>query len=147
MTNTYEYMDESSIDMSLKCIICSDPYINPCSTPCDHTFCRSYITKWIEENDRWPSCRKKPITINGLKSTNRVVFDIFDRLLVRCKDCRKSNIQRGNFDDHSNKYCLKTFISCSAADLKCPWEGPRDGFQIHLSKCHYEMIRTILGNY
>jgi hypothetical protein len=146
MANSYEYMDESSIDISLKCVICSDPYINPCSTPCDHTFCRSCITKWIEEKDRCPACGKKPITIQGLRATNRIVFDILDRLLVRCKACRQSNIQRDNFDEHSNKYCLKTFLSCSAADLKCPWQGPRDQFQAHVTVCHYEIMRPLLGN-
>jgi ubiquitin conjugation factor E4 B len=120
MKDNYEYMDESSIDVSLKCVICSDPYINPCSTLCDHTFCRSCITKWIGENDRCPACRKKPLTIQGLKATNRIVFDMVDRLLVRCKACLQSNIQRGNFDEHFNKYCLKTYVSCSASDLKCP---------------------------
>ncbi|CAF3376677.1 unnamed protein product [Rotaria sp. Silwood1] len=139
-------MDESSIDISLKCVICSDPYINPWSTPCDHTFCRSCITQWIEENDRCPVCSKKPITIQGLKATNRVVFDILDRLLVRCKACRQTNIQRGNFDEHSNKYCLKTFVSCSASDLKCPWQGPRDDLQAHSTICSYEMMRPLFEN-
>jgi hypothetical protein len=41
---------------------------------------------------------------------------------------------------------LKTFISCSAVDLKCPWKGPKDQFQTHLSQCHYEIMRPILGN-
>ncbi|CAF1468045.1 unnamed protein product [Rotaria sordida] len=146
MTNNYEYMNESSIDISLKCVICSDPYVNPCSTPCDHTFCRSCIIKWIEENDRCPACRKKPITIQSLRATDRIVFDIVDRLLVRCRACRQSNIQRGNYDEHYNKYCSNTFVSCSAADLKCSWQGPRDKLQDHLTVCHYEMMRPLLGN-
>ncbi|CAF4190827.1 unnamed protein product [Rotaria sp. Silwood2] len=139
-------MDESSIDISLKCVICSDPFVNPSSTPCDHTFCRSCITKWIEENDRCPACGKKPISIQGLRATNRVVFDILDRLQVRCKACRQSNIQRSNFDEHLNKYCLKTFVSCSASDLKCPWQGPRDNFQAHVTICSYEMMRPLCEN-
>lgn len=69
-----------------------------------------------------------------------------DRLLVRCKACLQSNIQRGNFDEHFNKYCLKTYVSCSASDLKCPWQGPRDQFQIHLTVCQYEIMRPLLGH-
>ncbi|UJR17690.1 hypothetical protein I4U23_004588 [Adineta vaga] len=144
MTNNCEYVDESSIDISLKCLICSDPYTNPCSTICDHTFCRSCITKWFESSDRCPACGKKPMTNEGLRATNRIVFDILDRLLVQCKACRQTNIQRGNFDEHSNRYCLKTFISCSAADLKCPWHGPRDQLTAHLSTCSYEIMRPVL---
>ncbi|CAF1419528.1 unnamed protein product [Adineta ricciae] len=146
MENGYEYIDESSIDISLKCLICSDPYTNPCSTICDHTFCRSCITKWLESSDRCPACSKRPMTSEGLRATNRLVFDILDRLLVRCKACRQTNIQRGNFDEHSNRYCLKTFVTCSAADLKCPWQGPRDQLSVHLSTCSFENMRPILSH-
>ncbi|CAF0854560.1 unnamed protein product [Adineta steineri] len=144
MAYNYEYIDESSIDVSLKFLICSDPYTNPCSTVCDHTFCRSCITKWLETSDRCSACSKKPMTNEGLYPTNRVVFDILDRLLVQCKACRQTNIQRGNFDEHSNRYCLKTFTACLAVDLKCPWQGPRDQLTAHLSTCSYEVMRPVL---
>ncbi|CAF3810154.1 unnamed protein product [Adineta steineri] len=84
------------------------------------------------------------MTNEGLCPTNRVVFDILDRLLVQCKACRQINIQRGNFDKHSNRYCLKTFTACLAVDLKCPWQGPRDQLTAHLSTCSYEIMRPVL---
>lgn len=146
MTNNYEYMNESLIDASLKCAICSDPLINPYSTPCDHTFCLTCITQWIEVNDRCPVCGKKSITIQGLQPKNPSLSDILDQLHLQCRICRQSNILRGNFNEHISQYCSKILVNCSAADLKCPWQGPRDEFENHLQQCHYEIMRPLLGN-
>ena len=143
MTNHYEYINESLIDARLKCLICSDPLINPYSTPCDHTFCYSCITKSIEENDRCPTCGKKSITIQGLQPKN---LDILDQLYVRCRMCRQSTIPRNSFNEHITKFCSKTVINCSAVDLKCSWQGPRDEFQNHFKQCPYEIMRPLLGN-
>ncbi|CAF4207888.1 unnamed protein product, partial [Adineta steineri] len=83
------------------------------------------------------------MTNEGLYPTNRVVFDLLDRLLVQCKACRQTNIQRGNFDEHSNRYCLKTFTASLAVDLKCPWQGSRDQFTAHLSTYEINILKTV----
>ena len=147
MADNYEYMNEASIDNSLKCILCSEPFINPYSTLCNHTFCLSCITKSIEEHDRCPTCGKRSISIQGVKPfINSSIHDLLDRLLVQCRLCRQSNIPRSSFSEHATQTCPKRIVNCSAIDLKCPWQGPQDEFEIHSKQCHYEIMRPLLGN-
>jgi len=143
----YEYVDESSIDENYKCTICNEPFKNPVTTSCDHTYCQECIEHWLNEgHSTCPTCRHF-LSMNDLKAvTTRLVLNILDRLLVKCSECGQSGIQRGNFNDHINKLCPKGTIVCSASDIKCPWSGPRDQLQNHLNTCSYEQLRSILGH-
>lgn len=144
--NEYEYVDESSIDENYKCTVCNDPFNSPTTTPCDHTYCRECIERWLSEGyATCPSCRH-PLSVEQLQPvTTRLILNILERLLVKCVQCGHSGIQRGNFSDHVGKLCPKGTTACAASDIKCPWLGPRDELEHHLATCQYEKLRPILS--
>ena len=147
MANTirYEYMNETSIDPELMCIICDSPFIDPVCTPCDHTFCRVCITKSINtRNTGCPLCSQELISPSDLVKANRTVRNMLDRLPIKCKCCGRTGMQRGNFDEHMNKECPKVPVQCPSADIKCPWEGPQDQLEKHVQTCVFQPFRSIL---
>ena len=149
LANTnYEYMDKASIDKDLNCEYCNNPLVDPVSTPCKHTFCRLCIEQKIKKTGgacAKPKCKNKSIALEDLTPvTERIVLNMLDRLLVKCSSCGTSNIQRGAFEKHATKLCPKATVTCSAADLKCPWIGSSDQLKHHVMVCSYEQIRPIL---
>jgi hypothetical protein len=51
--------DEKLSDM-LVCAICAEIYHNvTCTTPCNHWFCGSCISQWLEKHDDCPTCRAR----------------------------------------------------------------------------------------
>ncbi|CAF1237849.1 unnamed protein product [Adineta ricciae] len=145
MTTKYEYINESSISPNLICTICGSPFEDPYCCSHGHTFCRECITRWIlTEKPSCPLCQER-LTINSLIKAPHALCGILDDLLVKCKICGEIDLHRGNFDEHIQKRCPKTVISCSAADLQCPWTGQRAHFDRHLRGCHYEPMRATLS--
>ena len=141
----YEYIDELSINDNLKCSICNDPFEKPVTTRCDHTFCYKCIEQWINTNNSCPTCRSRIANIKALVPVKtRLVLNMLDSLLVKCKTCHQTEIQRGNFKDHLKICRKKNVCSCTASDVRCPWIGPQDQLPIHLNQCPYEQIRPVL---
>jgi len=143
-----EYMDEDSIDPNLTCSICHKPLKEPVCTPCDHTYGRACITRWLAENKTrsCPTCLKQPISNKELIQASRPLRNILDQIRVECILCGQTGLQRGNFLDHINKVCAKALVQCQAADIKCPWKGPRDELQNHVSTCVFEPLRPVLAS-
>jgi hypothetical protein len=142
----YEYIDESSIDENYKCSICTKPFQYPVTTPCDHSYCRECIQYWLSEGHlSCPICRQTLSADDLTPITTRLVLNILDKLLVKCSDCERSGIQRGNLIDHMTKFCPKSIVNCSALDIKCPWRGTRDERENHLLQCNYERLRSTLS--
>src|SRR4051812_35796708 len=95
----YEYINETSINSELICIICHAPFNDPLCTPCDHTFCRQCITEWINKgNIQCPICRRQLTSIESLTQATRVVRNMLDCLSVKCGFCGTLRLQRGNFN-------------------------------------------------
>ena len=141
----YQYINEANIDSELICIICNSPFNDPLCTPCDHTFCRECITRWIGGRNRTcPVCNRQLTSVNDLVPANRIVRNMLDRLPVICIFCAKTGLQRGNFNDHTTKACSKVHVPCPSADIKCPWNGPRDQLDNHVTTCVFQPFRTIL---
>jgi len=141
----YEYIDELSINDNLKCSICNDPFEEPVTTRCDHTFCYKCIEKWINTNNSCPTCRSQISNIKTLTPVKtRLVLNMLDSLLVKCKTCHQTGIQRGNFKDHLKTCRTRNICSCTASDIRCPWIGQNDQLSLHRSQCPYEQIRPVL---
>ncbi len=141
----YDYMDEKSIDFELMCSICNKPFVEPISTPCDHTFCRECIQRWIEKKKKsCPQCRHPIKSIDQFIQVSRPLRNMLDRLQIKCSMCGQTSLQRDNINDHINKVCPKINISCSAADIKCPWTGLREELEKHLTTCKFEPLRSLL---
>jgi E3 ubiquitin-protein ligase NRDP1 len=142
--DNYEYMDENSIHEDLLCPLCSDPLDEPlCANQCGHTFCRKCITNTFQTMSKCPTCRQK-LTLEDFHPVNiRPFLNQLNQLLVKCKGCLETNIQRGNFKDHTAK-CLKINVSCPAAEIKCDWTGQRDQLQDHISICPLIKVQPMI---
>ena len=142
------YVDEQSIDPNLICIICTKPFKDPVCTPCDHSYGRACITEWLVENnkDSCPTCKHTLISIDGLTQASRPLRNMLDSIRVQCLLCNQANIQRGSFADHLGKTCSKAKVSCSAADIRCPWQGIREDLENHTSTCIFEPLRPVLAS-
>ena len=141
----YEYMHDSSINDNLVCEICHNPLIDPRSTPCQHIFCEQCVMRWLEKTSSCPACRN-PLFINELKTTERIVIRMLDQLKVKCTRCGQINLERGHLNDHVEKMCINSIVSCPSADINCPWKGPRYQLNDHFSVCMFEPLRSILSN-
>ncbi|CAF2855734.1 unnamed protein product [Rotaria sp. Silwood2] len=130
-------MNEISIDNYLKCPICTDPFLDPVSTPCEHTFCRQCILTWLElSKTSCPSCRET-LSKKDLTSISVIfIHGMLNEIQVKCTLCGAINLQRGNFQNHINNLCPKADVSCSTnGDTSCSWIGSRDQLEIHQSEC------------
>ena len=145
-SDQYEYIDFDSINCELICSICSKPFVVPVSTPCDHTFCQDCIQRWIEKKNKpCPTCRQQIKSIDMCIPVNRPLRNMLDRLPIKCLSCEQTIAQRDQFNDHIRKVCPKMNISCSAADIKCTWTGPREDLDKHLTTCQFEPVRSLLS--
>ncbi|CAF3375013.1 unnamed protein product [Rotaria socialis] len=147
-TTNFEYMDKTSIDKDLNCEFCNNPLVGPVSTPCKHTFCSVCIENKIKKTGgacAKSKCNNKSMVLEDLTPvTERIVLNMLDRLLVKCISCGMTNIQRGLFEKHATKSCLKAAVFCMATDIKCPWTGPSEQLKQHIFTCSYEQLRPVL---
>jgi hypothetical protein len=147
ITDQYEYVNEESISKILQCTICKSPLIDPVKTKCkprEHTFCQHCINDWLPHNSSGPSCRQN-INIQDLTPiTDVILLDMLNELPVRCLVCKKTGIERGNFDVHISKQCGKQNVVCYSADIKCPWTGSHKQLEEHLTTCPYTALRPML---
>ena len=143
-----DYMDEQSIDSNLICNICHKPFKDPVTTPCDHAYGRACITHWLEQNAKpsCPTCLHEPLLVHELTQASRPLRAMLDQFRVRCTLCEQTGLQRGNFVDHINKSCPQATVTCQAADIKCPWTGPRVELPNHAAVCVFEPLRPVLGS-
>lgn len=142
----FAYADGQSLE-EYKCDICTRPLIDPVALPdlCDKTFCR----KCLEENFKLHTltcskCCGKIWTQADIKPEGRKLRLILDRLVVHCRVCGRTNIRRGQFDEHYNRQCPKPPVVCSANDIGCSWKGPFEEAARHLQSCHYVNLRPYL---
>ncbi|CAF0891433.1 unnamed protein product [Rotaria sordida] len=144
--NEYEYENESSVDSELICAICLNPFDEPISTLCEHIFCVDCIKLWLKKDLSCPICREILIE-NNLKSViNQNILNKLDQLQVKCRLCQQKHIKRKRFDYHIDKQCSKVIVSCSAADIKCPWKGQRIDLQSHQMNCIYYSNRKLFNH-
>ncbi|CAF0773848.1 unnamed protein product [Adineta ricciae] len=144
-TNDYEYINETSIHEDLLCPLCTDPLVEPlCANQCGHTFCRECITETCRTMSKCPTCRHD-LTLNDLHPVNlRPFLNQLNQLLVKCKLCSETNIQRGNFKEHAGK-CSERQISCPAVDIQCDWVGRQDQVSNHVNNCSLMKVRPMIN--
>ena len=147
ISHQYEYIDEELISECLKCKICTNPFIDPVQTKCHpkpHAFCYDCISEWLQRDLSCPSCRQDLKTEDLTSIYDGITIDLLNELPVQCLLCYQRGIERGDFNEHVNKRCVKQIVSCYATDIECPWSGPREELKKHLRKCPYIALRIKL---
>ena len=137
----FEYIAETSISEDLLCPICTDPFEEPvCSDQCGHTFCRGCISTTYKSLTSCPTCRTTLILEDYRPIVARPFLNQLNQLLVKCKECSQSNIQRGDFKKHLDK-CVEAKGICSAASLGCEWNGKRSDMENHTRVCQLIKVK------
>lgn len=123
ITDEYEYINEDTIKDELKCIICTQPFQSPVSSYCKHTFCRSCIETWIQQNNSCPICRH-PLEAQSIatNTASNILLNQLDSLLVRCLKCNDASIKRANFDAHLRR-CSKKKTRKTSNLFRKPWDS------------------------
>ncbi|CAF1351085.1 unnamed protein product [Adineta steineri] len=142
----FEYMNEDSINHSLKCSICNQPFVHPVSTNCKkkHKFCRHCIEQWLKHNSSCPTCRRNLNSEDLISITEDIVVDVLNELRVKCIRCGKTDLERGDFNNHLKNSCLSAIVSCPAQDIKCLWTGHPNQLSSHLKHCTYQSLRPLI---
>ena len=83
--NIDRFIAKESIVDEFICSICTDVVESPVQTPCQHLFCNECIRRWINEGHRTCPEDRHELTINVLKSPNRLTYQFLNKLIVRCK--------------------------------------------------------------
>jgi hypothetical protein len=55
------------------------------------------------------------------------------------------NIQHGDFQNHTQN-CPNWVIPCTAADIRCAWQGMRAQLDNHVRVCPFQQIRPIVDD-
>lgn len=132
---SYEYVDETSIDSDLICSICREACRDAQCTSCEHLFCLHCITTWQQGSFfSCPICRHR-LARTDLQPASAFIVQMIDKLKVKCKQCGRTDLTRTDIDEHLRSDCLKTIVSCSTPDNKCPWTGQQDQLDEHLAHC------------
>ncbi|CAF3909813.1 unnamed protein product, partial [Rotaria magnacalcarata] len=143
----YEYVDRENIDPDLICRICRSPLIDPILVQCGDTYCRLCIEKYMGSGSNCPSQLCNQLLSTDHLTPNpppRLVISILDKLQVRCQLCKKTNINRGTFDEHIKTSCSEYRIDCPGKNIGCQWFGPRNVYDEHTQTCLFEKLRSMV---
>lgn len=137
-------MNEDDIDNELKCVVCQQPFCEPVSSKrCHHTFCKECIIACLNQDRRCPVCRTYFDYEHYQPVRSRALLNQLNRLCVRCDACQARNIQRGDFEGHTQN-CPNWIIPCIAANIRCTWQGMRNRLANHVRSCPFQQIRPIV---
>ncbi len=70
--------------------------------------------------------------------------NMLNRIRVNCILCGQNGLQRVNFDEHIERVCPKTIVSCRSVDIKCLWTGQREQLDQHLTTYYFEPNRPVI---
>ncbi len=70
--------------------------------------------------------------------------NMLNRIQVNCILCGQNGLQRVNFDEHIERGCPKTIVSCWSVDIKCLWTGQREQLDQQLTTCYFEPMRLVI---
>ena len=79
------FVDKDRIAEHLICSICTEVMEDPLQTPCEHSFCKECINRWLSGGQRVCPVDRQQLTAATLKPPNRILKDIQNSLTVRCK--------------------------------------------------------------
>ncbi|KAM0791475.1 hypothetical protein ACM66B_005928 [Microbotryomycetes sp. NB124-2] len=60
----------SSMEPSVTCIVCTGPFVNPCTLPCGHSGCLECLQGWLRLHSSCPACREPALVGEAMLRTN-----------------------------------------------------------------------------
>lgn len=130
----YEYINLESFNESLICHKCNRPLIEPVQTPCQHIFCRQCLGRSLDDQYfRCSICNESYSNESLTPITDSSILTALDRVLVKCKLCNETNIERVHLENHVYKMCPKAIVTCPSREKECFWIGLREDLHTHLS--------------
>ena len=93
----------TTVNRNFLCLICFNVLKDPVLCPRNqHCYCRSCITKYLENSQRCPTCADE-LTVETLAEPNRMVKDLLNELNIHCvymnRGCKKI-VQLQHLDQH-----------------------------------------------
>ncbi|KAF8608782.1 hypothetical protein BDV93DRAFT_433607 [Ceratobasidium sp. AG-I] len=123
---------------------CRNPFVEPTSTPCGHTFCRSCIDQALSASPCCPIDRGALVQAN-LRPAASVVRNMVDELIVQCPNasigCTYTS-QRSLIISHFNSSCTYTPVPCAVPD--CPSIVLKHHADSHSSKSSDECAHSLV---
>ncbi|KAI9713177.1 MAG: hypothetical protein M1820_001162 [Bogoriella megaspora] len=116
----------SPCDDNLICSICHGPFVKPVKLSCEHIFCEECVKQtWemtqVGRTRTCPHCRSRVGNVFTRGDINKIVLAMLDELKVRCpkqaEGCT-AEVARAEVQDHVDKYCGWTEISCPSLDCE-----------------------------
>ena len=107
-----------TVNRNFLCLICFNVLKDPVLCPRNqHCYCRSCITKQLENSQRCPTCADE-LTVETLTEPNRMVKDYLNELIIRCvysdRGCQEI-VQLQHIDQHE--------ATCGFAPAVCTNQG------------------------
>ncbi len=107
-----------TVNRNFLCLICFNVLKDPVLCPRNqHCYCRSCITKQLENSQRCPTCADE-LTVETLTEPNRMVKDYLNELIIRCvysdRGCQEI-VQLQHLDQHE--------ATCGFAPAVCTNQG------------------------
>ncbi|KAI8807782.1 WD40-repeat-containing domain protein [Cladochytrium replicatum] len=127
---------------ALLCPICRDVCTDPVITlVCHHSFCRTCISKSIENEPQCPLCRSK-LRKEDLHP-NLALAGLIQELLVYCpnREFGCNDVVRLESRSYHSSHCAFAPRSCSYAKFGCTFKGTLTSVNQHLADCAFEKIK------
>eukprot|EP00727_Mastigamoeba_balamuthi_P012220 m51a1_g7620 hypothetical protein (319) ;mRNA; r:294140-295392 len=143
----YDY--SGPVSEHLICAVCCEPFVDPVTAACGHSFCRECATAFLRRAPSCPVCRS-PVDASSLRR-DLLASAIADELSVRCPNASGADGcqwvgQRQFLRPHLDKECQHTSCSCPHAEFGCDFKGARTALAQHLSgECAYERVRGLVS--
>ena len=131
---------QGSVDKNFFCPICTDVLKDPVQCHNQHYFCRSCITKHLENSQTCPICMEK-LTQEALSKPPRIVQDYLDGLVINCEHSERgcaNLVELGRLEAHVSE-CVYKPVTCP--NEKCDAIVNQADLDEHTSEvCEYREV-------
>ena len=131
---------QGSVDKNFFCPICTDVLKDPVQCHNQHYFCRSCITKHLENSQTCPICMEK-LTQEALSKPPRIVQDYLDGLVINCEHSERgcaNLVELGRLEAHVSE-CVYRPVTCP--NEKCDAIVNQADLDEHTSEvCEYREV-------
>lgn len=132
------FIDEVPVDCL--CCICQEVLEDPKETlTCQHAFCLTCITQWLQDHQSCPTCRC-PLSLNDLVALHRVWREKLDRLKMKCHNYSmgcEAIVELEKLDYHLDA-CPYVHVTCPHSP--CREVVVRSMLSEHLKICLYRLV-------